>query len=241
MTDRNTAIAPQVLEDRLGHRFNDKSLMTEALTHPSYLHESVDLVDSSYQRLEFLGDAVLGMLLAEQLYQLHHDWDEGRLSRLRSQLAGQHSLAHLARGIGLGPFVRLGRGEMQTDGCNKDSILADVLEALIAAVYCDAGIDAARTLVRRLFVELIASPGVVPLTRDTKSELQELLSARGMPQPEYRLLEEGGPPHARVFRFAVLIDGNVAGEGTGGSKKGAQQAAALQAIERLFSSSPANG
>jgi ribonuclease-3 len=223
------------LEERLSYCFNDRSLACRALTHPSWQHEQNGDGDDDYQRLEFLGDAVLGMLLAEMLYSRFPGWDEGNLSRSRAHLAGQGTLAGLARSLGLGGFIRLGRGEEQTAGHNKDSILSDVLEALIAAIYQDGGLEAARSLVARLFDSMLDVPDNRDPGRDAKSELQELLSARGLPPPEYRLSEESGPPHDRLFRFELLVDGSVAGEGEGRSKKIAQQAAAAQALERFSS------
>lgn len=220
------------LEERLSYRFSDRSLACRALTHPSWQHECCDAEGGDYQRLEFLGDAVLGMVLAELLCSRFPDWDEGGLSRFRAHLAGQGTLAGLARSLGLGNFIRLGRGEEQSAGRNKDSILSDVLEALIAAIYRDGGLEAARNLVSYLFDSLLDAPDSRELGRDAKSELQELLSARGLPPPEYRLSEESGPPHDRLFRFQLLVDGNVAGEGEGRSKKIAQQAAAVKALER---------
>lgn len=219
------------LEQRLGHRFADQGLVMRALTHPSLEHEQAGLGD--YQRLEFLGDAVLGMLLAEALYSRFPEGSEGDLSRIRARLAGQDTLAAIARAHELGRFIRLGRGEEQTAGRDKDSILADVLESLLAAVYLDSGLEPARRLVLRLFGDLLDNPRAILMTGDTKSALQELLSARHLPSPCYRLLEESGPPHARLYRFQVLIGDDVAGEGEGRSKKAAQQAAAARALERL--------
>lgn len=220
----------QQLERLLEYTFHDRSLIVEALTHPSYLHEVSESHGGDYQRLEFLGDAVLGLLLAEMLYEQYPDWDEGALSQLRSRLAGQDILAERARRLGIGRFVLLGRGEEQTAGRDKDSILADVLEALIAALYRDGGLQAARSLVARLFVELAAAPESLVLGRDSKSELQEYLSSHDCSPPEYRLVGESGPPHDRLFRFQILVDGQIAGAGQGKSKKIAQQAAAAEAL-----------
>jgi ribonuclease-3 len=223
------------LERSLGHTFQNHGLLEHALTHPSYLHENVDTSGKDYQRLEFLGDAILGMLLAEMLCLRYPDWDEGALSQLRSRLAGQDLLADRARSLGLGEYILLGRGEEQSAGRDKDSILADVLEALIAALYLDAGLGAARTLILRLFDDLLASPQALSLGRDSKSELQEFLSATGHNVPEYRLIEETGPPHDRMFCFNVVIDGQPVSEGKGKSKKIAQQAAAAEALAKIRS------
>lgn len=221
----------KALEQELGYCFNDHSRVLQALTHPSFEHEQAG--GGNYQRLEFLGDAVLGMVLAETLYQRFPVSNEGVLSRFRSQVADQDTLAGIARSFGLGRFVRLGRGEEQGAGRDKDSILADVLEALIAAVYLDGGLEEARRLIQGLFDDILAHREAALRINDAKSELQELLSARRLPSPLYRLSDESGPPHDRLFRFQVLVDGVVVGEGEGRSKKVAQQAAAAQALEKI--------
>jgi ribonuclease III len=225
----------QQLEQLLEYTFRDQSLLVMALTHPSYLHEVSESQGGDYQRLEFLGDAVLGLLLAEMLYERYSDWDEGALSQLRSRLAGQDILADRARSLGIGGFVLLGRGEEQTAGREKDSILADVLEAIIAALYRDGGLQTARTLVNGLFEELAAAPELLVLGCDSKSELQEYLSSHDSSPPVYRLVEESGPPHDRLFRFQILVDGQIVGSGQGKSKKIAQQAAAAVALGMLQS------
>jgi ribonuclease III len=225
----------QQLEHLLEYTFRDQTLLVQALTHPSYLHEASGNDGGDYQRLEFLGDAVLGLLLAELLYVRYPDWDEGALSQLRSRLAGQDVLADRARWLGIGNFVLLGRGEKQTAGREKDSILADVLEALLAALYRDGGLQAARTLVERLFEESAAAPETLELGRDSKSELQEYLSSSGYPLPEYRLIEESGPPHDHLFIFQILVGDKIVGVGQGKSKKIAQQAAAAKALGKFQS------
>lgn len=222
----------QQLEHLLDYVFRERDLLCRALTHPSCLNESgADTGD--YQRLEFLGDAVLGLLLAELLYECHPDWAEGALSQLRARLAGQDVLADRARWLGIGPYILLGRGEEQSSGRQKDSILADVLEAIIAALYRDGGLQAARVLVVRLFEGVVAAPESLALARDSKSELQEYMSSNGYPPPEYELVEESGPPHDRQFMFQVSSKGSAIGSGRGKSKKIAQQAAAARALETL--------
>lgn len=223
------------LEQLLGYHFTERGFALRALTHPSFEHERAG--EGNYQRMEFLGDAVLGMLLAEELYNRFPGGSEGDLSRLRAQLAGQDALAGIARGCGLGCFIRLGRGEEQTGGQDKDSILADVLESLIAAVYLNGGLESVRGLVLRLFGELLNGTESALKVNDAKSALQESLSARHLPPPCYRLVEETGPPHARLYRFQVLVDDEVVGEGEGRSKKVAQQAAASQALQHLSGAS----
>lgn len=223
---------PGKLEQQIGYFFHDRALLSQALTHPSFEHERAGGGD--YQRLEFLGDAVLGMVLAEALYRRFPEGDEGVLSRSRSQLADQDTLAEIARSCGLGEFIRLGRGEEQSAGRRKDSILADVLEALIAAVYLDGGLEESRRLILRLFEGQLTSSGSALRNNDPKSELQELLSLRRLAAPRYQLVEESGPPHDRHFRFQVLVGSDVAGAGEGRSKKIAQQAAATQALKHLL-------
>jgi len=219
------------LEQRIEYVFSRQALAVRAMTHPSLEHEHAGGGD--YQRLEFLGDAVLGMLLAEALYSRFPEGSEGDLSRIRAQLAGQDNLAGIARQLGLGQFIRLGRGEQQTLGRDKDSILADVLESLIGAVYLDGGLEPARKMMLLLFEDLFETPEAVLMSNDSKSALQEILSSRRLSPPCYRLLEESGPPHDRMYRFQVLVDDAVAGEGKGRSKKSAQQAAASMALVRL--------
>lgn len=225
----------QQLERLLEYDFHDRTLLLQALTHPSYLHEVGGDDGGDYQRLEFLGDAVLGLLLAEMLYMRYPGWDEGALSQLRSRLAGQDVLADRARSLGIGDFFLLGRGEEQTAGREKDSILADILEALIAALYLDGGLKPALTLVVRLFEGLASAPEALLLGRDSKSQLQEFLSSNGSPGPEYRLVGESGPPHDRLFVFQILVGDKVVGTGRGKSKKIAQQAAAAEALSEFQS------
>ena len=224
----------QQLEQLLEYTFSDPSILVQALTHPSYLHEiSGNTGGGDYQRLEFLGDAILGLLLAEMLYERYPDWDEGSLSQLRSRLAGQDILADRARSLGIGTFFLLGRGEEQSAGREKDSILADVLEALLAALYRDGGLQAARTLVVRLFEALAGAPESLILGRDAKSELQEYLSSHGRSQPVYQLKEESGPPHNRSFTFQIMVGDSIIAIGHGKSKKIAQQAAAAESLSIL--------
>lgn len=222
-----------LLEKKLGYQFQSYDLALQALTHPSFGHESTMAGNGDYQRLEFLGDAVLGMLLAEILYLRFPNKKEGDLSRYRSQIADQETLATIARNRGLGELIFLGRGEELSEGSDKDSILADVLEALIGASYLDSGLDAARFLVSTLFEDCISSLVSGSRFKDAKSELQEILSARQLQAPVYRMLDETGPPHDRRFRFQVLIGDEIAVEGEGRSKKNAQQVAAAKALEIL--------
>jgi len=222
------------LESRLGYCFKSSEIAFEALTHPSYQHESISSGQADYQRLEFLGDAVLGMLLAELLFLRFPDKKEGELSKFRSQIADQRTLAGIARKAGLGELILLGRGEMLDMGWEKESILADVLEALLGAIYMDGGIDAARRVIASLFEKPASLLGCSVKNKDSKSELQELLSSKNMQPPVYTLIEESGPPHERKFRFRLSIENGIKTEGRGNTKKAAQQAAAAKALEILL-------
>lgn len=214
----------------LGHRFSDQALLIAALTHPSHLNEFHG--GSDYQRLEFLGDAVLGMVLADLLYNRFPDLSEGELSRLRASLADQPRLAELADAANIAPFILLGKGEQQDSGSRKPSILADVFEALIGAVYLDAGFQAARTMVQQLYGHLLDDPNLASSLNDPKSRLQEWLAANRHASPVYRLVSEDGPPHDRCFTVSVSVDDEVWGTGTGRSKKAAQQDAARIALKK---------
>jgi ribonuclease III len=220
---------PARLEERLGYRFTDPSLLELALRHRSWCaeHDSVP----SNERLEFLGDAVLGLVVTDHLYRSSPD-TEGVLARRRSELVSASALAALARAIGLGPAIRLGKGEAGTGGRDKTSILADAMEAVLGAVYLDGGFSAAARVVLSLSHDRIT--GVVDggLTSDHKSRLQELAAQVFGDLPRYELTESG-PEHAKEFRAAVVLGGRTWGHGAGRTKKEAEQAAAREACERV--------
>lgn len=219
------------LEKNVGYRFRDRRLLQEALTHRSRANEvSGGLPDN--QRLEFLGDSILGFIIGHELFLRHPDWKEGELSRHRSALVDEENLARLARGVDLGSCLGIGRGEELSGGREKKSLLADAYEAFLAAVYLDGGMQAVQRLVRRQFGHLLAGEPAT-LSRDYKTELQELTQARLAVIPRYELLESTGPDHDRSYRVAVFVNDAIAGEGVGRSKKGAQQAAARQALETI--------
>jgi ribonuclease III len=215
------------LEARLGHRFEDPGLLTSALTHRSAGRDN-------NERLEFLGDALLNFVIAEAAYQAFPEAPEGDLSRLRSTLVREETLATVARRIELGDWLRLGGGELKSGGYRRGSILADGLEALIGAAYLDGGYPAARGLCLRLFAEELAAlpdPGGL---KDAKTLLQERLQAAGRPVPEYSVLDEAGPAHARRFRARCLLADDAAETvGEGGSRKHAEQQAAQRMLEWL--------
>lgn len=227
------------LEQRINYRFTDPKHLVLALTHPSYQHEQTGGHVGDYQRMEFLGDAVMGMILTETLYSRYPAENEGTLSRYRSQIADQDTLAAIARRFGLGAYLRLGKGEELSGGREKESILADIVESLIAAVYLDGGFEAAKSLVAILFGEIFEADGNVLRFNDTKSQLQEILSSRRMQPPSYVQLEESGPPHDRQFVFQVFVGQSLFGTGCGRTKKQAQQQAAAEALKHPEISSQA--
>lgn len=209
--------------------------LDEALTHPSFANEQ-PAVARDNQRLEFLGDAVLGLCVSELLMESFTHVDEGQLTLMRASLVNAKALARAAREHHVGAALRLGRGADVAGERNRTNVLADVMEALVGAVYLDAGPAKARELTRRVveipLERLIAAGG---MERDAKSRLQEHAQARGLDAPHYEVVAVEGPPHDRTFTVTANVDGNVAGEGSGGSKKHAEQEAAraaLDAIER---------
>jgi ribonuclease-3 len=218
------------LQAALGVTFGDATLLEQALTHRSHAFEAGGLPTN--ERLEFLGDAVLGVLVTERIYQLLPDAPEGRLAKLRAAAVNTATLAGVARALGVGVAVRLGRGEEATGGRDKDSILADTLEALIGAVYLDQGLAAAGALVDRLFADLLDDLALRRESLDYKTSLQELTAGSLQTLPVYSLSEEG-PDHAKRFTATVAVGGERLGSGTGRSKKEAEQGAAQEAYARL--------
>jgi ribonuclease-3 len=220
------------LETLLGHRFQRPELLERALTHRSWAFERG--TEPTYERLEFLGDAVLGALTARWLWERVPD-GEGELSKLKAHLVSGPRLATYARRLDLGRHLRLGVGEERSGGREKESLLADVFEAVLAALYLDGGIEAARRLVEPFLEEMLRSYDGEGFGKDPKTVLQETLQARGMELPEYRLVEESGPDHAKTFRVAVWVGRRSLAQGAGTSKKRAEQAAAESALEVLES------
>jgi ribonuclease-3 len=236
-------IDDEALEKRLGHTFTMKELLDRALTHSSAVAElraaSVDEPDAcsrlgDNERLEFLGDAVLELLASEYLLANFPDWSEGQLSKSRARIVNAGSLDAAARRLHLGEHLRLGRGEEKTGGREKQTLLADAFEAVVAAVYLDAGLDAARELLRRLlFEQALEERGERISESDRKSALQEFLQGRGQPPAEYRLAGESGPDHQKMFQIEVWVNGECLASGLGSTKKEAEQKAARSALERL--------
>ena len=220
------------LEAAIGYHFSNISLLQNALTHSSYANERWHNGLLSNERLEFLGDSVLGMLVAEYLYRNFPNRPEGELTRMRADMVCETTLAAAANRIGLGSHLLLGHGEEQGGGRSRDSILADAMESVIAACFLDGGMDAALRFIKRfILVE-------VPVTRlhnaDYKTQLQELVQQKRNQALSYSLTGESGPDHDKQFEVEVSINGSVVGTGRGSSKKRAEQDAARAAIARLF-------
>jgi ribonuclease-3 len=218
---------PTSLEKKLGHRFKRPDLLELALTHRSWANEQG--IPEHYERLEFLGDAVLGLITAEWLYQNHPELPEGELSKRKAQLVSRPALAHHAEAIELGPLLRIGVGEDRSGGRTKASLLADSMEAIFGAVYLDGGMEAARQVILVMLKEAAGEP-VQLLSADAKTQLQELTQALGWDLPEYRLAAATGPDHSKVFTVECWVGGEIAGRGEGPSKKVAEQKAAAEAL-----------
>lgn len=218
------------LEERLGHRFRDRELLVLALTHRSWANEQSR--EEHYERLEFLGDAVLGLVTAEWLYREHPELPEGQLSKRKAVLVSRPALARHARRLELGGELRLGVGEERSGGRDKSSLLADSLEALFGAVFLDGGLDAVREVIRPL-LQRTEDERDHRRHQDAKTRLQELTQARGWDLPEYELVAEMGPDHDKTFTVDCRVTGEPRGRGEGRSKKLAEQAAAAAALAAL--------
>lgn len=222
------------LEELLAYRFQNPALLTTALTHRSYVNEHEGEGFQHNESLEFLGDAVLGFLVSSRIYKKFPQLNEGALSKLKAYLVSAANLFWLADKIQLGSYVRLSRGEEKTGGRGKRAILVDAYEAIIGAIYLDGGIEAASAFVDSQLDDLLqSSNGESSIFGDFKSSLQEKLHDRGQPEPIYKVVDEIGPDHRKVFVVQVLIGGTVISEGSGRTKKEAQQHAARLALEGL--------
>lgn len=220
------------LEKRLGYRFRRKNLLTLAITHRSWANEQG--TEDHYERLEFLGDAVLGLVASEWLYRELPDLPEGELSKKKAVLVSKPALAAHARRLGLGGALRLGVGEERSGGRQKSSLLANAMEAVFGAVYLDGGFEAAQPVVRA-FVARAHETRKEELPVDAKTRLQELTQAQGLDLPEYRLIGEEGPDHEKTFRVECLVAGDSVGIGSGRTKKLAEQRAAKAALDAVDS------
>lgn len=222
------------LQAALEYRFRDRGLLEHALTHRSRANEDVTGGVFDNESLEFLGDAILGFVIADMLFQRYPEWDEGQKSKLKSALVSAPTLARLSEQLDLGPHLLLGRGEEKSGGRRKQALLADGFEALIAAIYLDGGIEAAQQFLVRQYSSLVDEvAGSASAGQDHKSALQELLQAQALPLPEYRVTAESGPAHRRLFRVELVLRGEALASAEGRSKKEAEQEAARLAIGRL--------
>ena len=220
------------LEQGLGYVFRDKGLLKNALRHSSYANENRALGLTDNERLEFLGDSILGFVVADHLYRRYPDRPEGELTRIRADLVCEANLAKQAGTIRLGSFLMLGHGEEAGGGRRRDSIVSDAMESVIAAAYLDGGFDAAKGIIDRLILSDI--PQGKPRNFDYKTALQELVQRKKDQILHYELVQESGPDHDKQFEVEVQLNGAAVGRGTGSSKKRAEQAAAEAAIEALF-------
>ena len=223
----------QELEKKLGYRFHNHALLEEALRHSSYANEHRGASVMSNERLEFLGDSVLGFVTAEFLFARHPLSPEGELTRIRAALVCEQSLHEVAQSLELGKYLKLGNGEESCGGRTRPSILADATEAVIAAVYLDGGMSAASALIHRVLLDKEREEAVEERRRDYKTALQELVQREPNQTLTYRLSGESGPDHDKTFAFEVLLNGAVIGRGEGHSKKEAEQMSARAALEEL--------
>lgn len=218
------------LQEKIDYKFKNEALLKTALTHSSYANEHSLGHSACNERLEFLGDSILGFVVAEFLYSEFPDMNEGEMTRFRAELVCESSLAAAAGEFGLGEYILLGKGEKNNGGSTRPSIISDAFEAVLAAIYLDGGEKYARRHIEKYILKKISrTPG--GFNHDYKTMLQELVQARGTDTPTYRIVSESGPDHDKSFVAQVLYGGKVAGEGSGKSKKEAEQAAAKSAIK----------
>lgn len=218
-------------EKKIGYEFQDKSLLFNALTHSSYANESKHRFKSN-ERLEFLGDSVLSIVVSEHIFEEYTDLPEGELSKTRATLVCEKSLANFAKEIDLGDYILLGRGEQQNGGRERPSIVSDAFEAVIAAIYLDGGFEAAKRHIMR-FLPVNVREAVAKAYDDYKTVLQEIIQMNPEEVVEYKLVGESGPAHSKQFTVQVMLNSNVIGTGTASSKKHAEQLAAKEALELM--------
>ncbi len=227
----------RAVEQTLGYRFVDQGLLEHALTHRSKAHEDVSGGVRDNESLEFLGDAVLGFVIADRLFRECPDWDEGQKSKAKAMIVSTTTLAAVGEQLGLGEHLLLGRGEEKSGGRRKRSLIADTFEAVVAAIYLDGGIDAAEAFLVRCFrpqLDAVRTGGPTPgLMVDYKSDLQEHLQTHNRGLPEYKLIGQSGPAHRKTFETEVHVGGEVLARGAGRSKKESEQRAAAQSLEVL--------
>ncbi len=217
----------EILEKNLGYKFNNIELLKRAITHTSYANERKI---ESYERLEFLGDAVLQMLTSRYIYLNFPTFPEGKMSRMRANIVCEGTLFQIAKKLEIDKFAYLGKGEELTGGRERPSILADMVEAILAAIYLDGGIEKAREIIFDAYGDIINSAAEGKLNRDYKTALQEKLQENGSVKIEYHLVKEEGPSHNKLFTMAVCVDNKILGAGSGKTKQEAQQMAAKEAL-----------
>jgi ribonuclease-3 len=220
------------LEKRLEYSFKNKELLQTALTHSSYANENRGSGCESNERLEFLGDSVLGMVVADYLFHNYSHMPEGNMTRLRAELVCESSLVVVARDLGLGDYIHLGKGEELSGGRQRPSILADCVEAVIAAIYLEGGMEVAEAFIKKNILSSVAVERALK-SKDYKTALQELVQQKSGQALTYTLIDESGPDHMKSFTVQVSLNGRPIGQGTGRTKKEAEQAAACEAIGEL--------
>ncbi|MBI4401502.1 MAG: ribonuclease III [Nitrospirae bacterium] len=226
-------------QQAIGYAFRQPRLLDEALTHKSHVNEIKDKGRKHNERLEFLGDAVLALVVSEHLAASFPSSTEGQLSKLKARLVSEASLAKAARRLNLGSLLRLGRGEELTQGREKDSLLANALEAMIAAIYLDGGLDPARAFILRAFARSLEDPHALhddAVSQDYKTQLQEWCQKRFDTLPQYVTVRESGPDHQKMFEVQLRVQGDILGVGVGRTKKEAEQMAAKHALKQAISS-----
>lgn len=232
-SDRFLASDLESIQQALGHRFRDLDLLRRALTHPSYVNEHPEDGVGDNQRLEFLGDAVLDFVTGAWVYRHYADFDEGRMTRLRAALVRAETLAQLARQVRVGEAMRLGHGEEEAGGRERDANLGDAFESVVGALYLDGGMAVVENFVEPLIEPVAEATLATAADQDAKSRLQEWSQAESGITPRYRIVTEQGPDHAKTFVAEVLLGKRVVGQGEGHSKQAAEQSAAQAAWERL--------
>lgn len=218
---------PTVLEERIGYKFKNQAFLKQALTHSSFANEQKINRIGNYERVEFLGDAVLELVSSEFLFKEHPNVPEGELTKLRASMVCEPALAFCANDLELKKFILLGRGEESTGGRNRDSIISDVMEAVIGAIYLDGGMEPAKAFISRFILSDLENKR---LFYDSKSNLQELIQGKLKKEFHYELLGESGPEHDKVFEVELFMEGECIGKGSGKSKKAAEQQAAYKAL-----------
>ncbi|HKF45096.1 MAG TPA: ribonuclease III [Thermoanaerobaculia bacterium] len=230
-------VAPDTIsefERIVGYKFQDRDLLARSLTHKSFANERRETSSSHNERLEFLGDTVLGFVIGELIYRSFPNLQEGSLSKIKAHLVSSSTLAAKGRELGIGRFLRMGAGEARSGGAEKLSLLADGFEAIVAAIYLDGGLAAAEAFLKRTFLPDVTGIDIGDLSfQDYKTVLQESAQALGLPLPEYRIVDEYGPDHEKVFVIQVFWNGEAFAYGRGASKREAQRKAAKEALKKL--------